>query len=259
MPWSLNEIFKRRQKKTPAADQKAAREAVEKAEAAKQKRIKNAPRNPFLEARSEWNAVNGAALAERQAWMVVGLLSLLIALASVAGVIHIGSQSKIMPYVVEVDKAGTVIGGGTIDMNPKATDRVKQAFVASFITQARMVTPDISLLRRAVEFVRDVVRQGDPAYVKLAEYWQANPPNVRAEKILVDVQITSTLAASESTWEVEWIEITRGRDGVVQQQTPMRALVTLTSDPARITNATLMRKNPLGLFVTDINWSPKAL
>ncbi len=258
MPWSLKELFKKRPKNAEAG-KKEAQQAVEKAEAAKQKRIKNAPRNPFLEARSEWNAVNGAALAGRQAWMIVALLSLLVALASVAGVIHIGSQSKIMPYVVEVDKAGTVVGGGTLDMNPKASDRVKQSFVASFITQARMITPDITLLRRAVEFVRDTVRQGDPAYVKLSEYWQNNPPNIRAEKELVEVQIVSTLAASESTWEVEWVEISRARDGTLQSRTPMRALVTITSDPSRITNTALMRKNPLGLFVTDINWSPKSM
>ena len=260
MPFNINDILsKLRKKKDGKKSAVASQQTVEKAEKEREKRLKNAPRNPFLDARSEWNNVNGSVLASRQAWMVTAILALLVTLASVAGMIYIGSQSKIMPFVVEVDKAGTVIGGGTVDMNPKASDRVKQAFVASFITQARMITPDITLLRRAVEFVRDTVRQGDPAYVKLSEYWQNNPPNIRAEKELVEVQIVSTLAASESTWEVEWVEISRARDGTLQSRTPMRALVTITSDPSRITNTALMRKNPLGLFVTDINWSPKSM
>ncbi|WP_242468393.1 VirB8/TrbF family protein [Burkholderia plantarii] len=46
----------------------------------------------------------GGVVSQRQTWQVIGILSLLIALAGVGGVIHIGSQSKFIPYVVEVDK-----------------------------------------------------------------------------------------------------------------------------------------------------------
>ena len=263
MPFNINDILsKLRKKKDGKKSAVASQQTVEKAEKEREKRLKNAPRNPFLDARSEWNNVNGSVLASRQAWMVTAILALLVTFASVAGMIYVGSQSKIMPFVVEVDKAGTVIGGGTVDMNPKASDRVKQAFVASFITQARMVTPDSSLQRKALDFVFAVMRPTDPAGVKLTEYYNATPqsnPFARAEKEMVDVQITSVIAASESTWEVEWIETSRGRDGAVLQRQQMRALVTVATDPSRITNNAEMRRNPLALFVTDVSWSPRQL
>src|SRR5574338_1111009 len=58
--------------------------------------------NPYLAARRTWNDHVGSVISQRQTWQVIGILSLLIALAGVGGVIHIGSQSKFIPYVVEV-------------------------------------------------------------------------------------------------------------------------------------------------------------
>ena len=53
--------------------------------------------NPYLAARRTWNEHVGAVVSQRQTWQVIGILSLLIALAGVGGVIHIGSQSKFIP------------------------------------------------------------------------------------------------------------------------------------------------------------------
>jgi type IV secretory pathway TrbF-like protein len=59
-----------------------------------------APENPYLTARRTWNDHVGGVVSSRQTWQVVGILSLLIALAGVGGIIHIGSQSKFVPYVI---------------------------------------------------------------------------------------------------------------------------------------------------------------
>jgi type IV secretory pathway TrbF-like protein len=66
-------------------------------------------RSPHLE-RSCWRR----SFRQRQTWQVIGILSLLIALAGVGGVIHIGSQSKFIPYVVQVDKMGQTIAAGPV-------------------------------------------------------------------------------------------------------------------------------------------------
>lgn len=216
-------------------------------------------RNPFLDARSEWNGVTGALVSSRLGWMVVGLFSLCIALAAVAGVIYIGNQSKIIPYIVQVDKAGTAIGGGIADATPSATARVKQATVAAFIEQSRLVTVDWSLQRKALDNVMALIRQGDPAGPKLNEYWNgptgAGNPFERAKTQIVDITITSVIQASQFTWEVEWLEITRGRDGAEIDRMPMRALVTLVEDTSRLTSQEAVLRNPLGLFVQDFSWA----
>ena len=90
-------------------------------------------------------------VSSRQTWQVIGILSLLIALASVGGMIHIGSQSKFIPYVVEVDKLGPDRGRRARCKRRRAADpRVVHASVAEFVTDARLVTPDVALQRKAV-------------------------------------------------------------------------------------------------------------
>jgi hypothetical protein len=106
--------------------------------------------NPYLSARRTWNEHVGSVVSSRQTWQVVGILSLLIALAGVGGVIHIGSQSKFIPYVVQVDKMGQTIAAGPVTAADKADPRIVHATVADFITSARMVTPDVALQRKAV-------------------------------------------------------------------------------------------------------------
>lgn len=44
--------------------------------------------NPYLCARRTWNDHVGAIVASRRTWQMVGILSLLIALAGVGGMIH---------------------------------------------------------------------------------------------------------------------------------------------------------------------------
>jgi type IV secretion system protein VirB5 len=53
--------------------------------------------NPYLSARRTWNEHMQTLIAARQAWQIMGMLSLLVTLVSVAGMIHIGQQSKFIP------------------------------------------------------------------------------------------------------------------------------------------------------------------
>ena len=62
--------------------------------------------NPYLAARRTWNDQSAANVASRQMFQLLGVLALLVALAGVGGMTYIGSQSKFIPYVVEVDKRG---------------------------------------------------------------------------------------------------------------------------------------------------------
>ena len=62
--------------------------------------------NPYLNARRTLNEYNGALIQSRHMWQAAALLALMVAIGAVGGVIYIGSQSKFVPYVIEVDKLG---------------------------------------------------------------------------------------------------------------------------------------------------------
>ena len=73
------------------------------------------PENPYLAARRTWNDQSAANIASRQMFQLLGVLALLVALAGVGGAVYIGSQSKFIPYVIEVDRLGQPRAAGPAD------------------------------------------------------------------------------------------------------------------------------------------------
>lgn len=119
--------------------------------------------NPYLNARRTWNDHMGSVAASRNMWQIMAILSFMIVLAAVGGVIYIGSQSKFIPYVVQVDKLGEAVAITRADIASPADSRVIHASVAAFITDLRMVTPDIALQRRAIFRAYAMLSPNDPA------------------------------------------------------------------------------------------------
>jgi len=104
--------------------------------------------NPYLSARRTWNDHMQGMAASRQMWQIMGILSLLVALGGIGGMIHIGSQSKFIPYVIEVDKLGQQLAITRADRAANVDSRVIRATVAEFIADSRTVTPDTALQRK---------------------------------------------------------------------------------------------------------------
>jgi type IV secretion system protein VirB5 len=199
-------------------------------------------------------------VSSRQTWQVVGILGLLIALAAVGGVVHIGSQSKFIPYVVEVDKLGQTVAAGPVQASSKADPRVIHATVAEFISDARMVTPDVALQRRAVFRAYSKLSPNDPATPKMNEWLNGNPersPFRRAEKEMVNTEIKTVIPQTPDTWQVEWEETTRDRQGTPKSKpVTWRALVTVyIAEVTPQTTDEQLRNNPLSVYVRDFSWS----
>lgn len=216
--------------------------------------------NPYLAARRSWNDHVGAVMTSRQTWQVMGILCLMIALASVGGIIHIGSQSKFIPYIIEVDKLGQALAVSPAQLIATPDQRVVHSAVASFINDARIVTPDIALQRKAVFRVYSMLSANDPATAKANQWFngtEESSPFTRATKETVSIEIHSVIPQTPDTWQVDWIEIVNDRQGIVQGEPfRMRALVTVYTIPSTPqTTEEQVRMNPLGIYVRDFSWS----
>lgn len=235
-------------------------EEIANIEAQDKKSKRQEEENPYLTARRTWNEHVGSVVSSRQTWQVVGILSLMIALAGVGGVIYIGSQSKFIPYVVEVDKLGAIQAAGPVTGSDTADPRVLRATVSNFIENARLVSPDIALQRKAVFGVYAHLAPNDSAITKMNEWMNGSAdanPFKRATKEMVSIDITSVMPQTPTTWQVDWRETTRDRQGVLKgEPAQMRALITVyTADTSTQTSEEQMRKNPLGIYVRDYSWS----
>jgi type IV secretion system protein VirB5 len=216
--------------------------------------------NPYLSARRTWNDHRQAVLASRQAWQIMGILSLLLALVGMAGIIHIGQQSKFIPYVIQIDKLGQTAAVSIADKAAPADPRVIAAALSAFIANARLITPDVSLQRKAVFDVYALLPHNSPATQKMTEFYngsEASSPFKRATQEMVSTEISSAMPLTPETWQVDWVETTRDRQGVMKgRPVPMRALLTLViAAPTNATTEEQLRKNPMGIFVRDFSWS----
>lgn len=216
--------------------------------------------NPYLSARRTWNDHTLGVAASRKMWQIFGILSLLIALGGIGGMIHIGSQSKFVPYVIEVDKLGQAVAVARADKGTTVDQRIIRASIAAFVSDARTVTPDTALQRKAVFAVYALLASSDSATQKMNDWLngsEESSPFKRAETEMVNVEIGTVLPQTPETWQVDWIETTRDRQGIVKGlPTHMRALVTVyIVEPTPSTTEEQLHKNPIGLYVRDFSWS----
>lgn len=222
-------------------------------------RRKGESNNPFLSTRRTWNDYLAAQVASRKLWQTMTCLSLLIALVAVFGCVYNCTKSKYIPYVIEVDKLGHVAPtSGPLEISTFDNQRVIQATLADFIEQARTVTPDVSIQRKLIFKLYDKMNPSDPATMKMNDFLNGDPdknPYKRAEIEMVNVEITSVLAQSEHTYQVEWDESTRSRNGALKSKAHWKALITVYIVDSRDFTEEMIRKNPAGIFIENFSWT----
>ena len=92
------------------------------------------------------------------------------------------------------------------------------------------------------------------------QFLNGNPelnPFKRAEKETVAVQIESVMRQTPESWQVDWVETVRDRQGTVKMPPfHMRALLTVyLVPPTPATTEEQIRKNPMGIYIKDFRWS----
>lgn len=215
--------------------------------------------NPYVNARRSWNSHVGSVMEYGTIGFFGGLLCLLIALAAVGGIAYIGSQSKFIPLVYQKDASGNTISMTRADRIPDAKVDDYRSAVGDFISNIRLVTPDAELQGKAIWHAYAYLAPSDPATLKANEYLnatkEANPYN-RAANETVSVDIKSVLQQSQNSWQVDWLETIRARDGSPKGAPyMMRALVTIYQNPDAELKDQQMFWNPHHIFIKDFNWS----
>jgi len=209
--------------------------------------------NPYLDARREWNERYGDYIQQAQHWRLMAIISGMVSLIAVTGVAYIGAQSKVVPYVVEVDKVGTVAAVARAEHPTEVDPRVVKAYLARFVADWRSVTVDRQAQKGAIDRVYAMLPSGSVALTKLNDYFKANNPFTVSSKRSVSVAVTNLLPISERTWQIEWQEVIRDPRGDIQSNLRMKASILVGITPPSDEN--LMLINPLGVYITDVNWS----
>ena len=209
--------------------------------------------NHYLAGRQAWAEAFGSFIQERNRWRLATLLVSIIAiLLGTANIIQL-RQQKVIPYMVEVDRAGRV-SGGQMAKKLETTQEMIQSGLCLFITAWRTVTADIALQEK---YVKQASSMSIGAARKiLAKWYSDNNPYISNEKKLVEVRIMALpLYISGETWLIEWTEIERTHEGVERSQTTYQANLMIKRKIPETQQEII--NNISGIYVSEISQSKK--
>lgn len=214
---------------------------------------RNPPENPYLAARQEWNERYGSYVMAARAWRIVGITGMLMAVIGFSYALYQSTQVKLVPYIVEVDRLGTAVSAGFPQQIEYADARVVRATLGNFVSNFRSVTPDAVVQKQYIDRTYALLRTSDPATEKINAWFRGNSPFDRAVTMTVAIEVTNIVPLSNQSYQVDWTEFQRDRQGKELGTRRYRGIATVTLTPPQ--DEAVIRFNPIGLYLRDFEWT----
>jgi type IV secretion system protein TrbF len=187
------------------------------------------PVTPYQRAAQVWDERIGSARVQAKNWRLACLGALLLSTG-----LGVGEAQAVAP--------------ANADYRP--TDPQIAFHLARFIENVRSIPADPIVLRqnwlRAYDFTTD---RGGQA---LNDTARGNDPFAQIGKIQIAADVSSVIRASPDSFRVAWTE-RRYSQGTLAETSRWSAILGIVVDTPHTPEA--LAKNPLGVFVHDINWS----
>ena len=224
--------------------------------------------NPFVAAVASPAHVRGRAefhtrfddLAKgKRNWQLAAFASFGLSGVLAVGLVTMATQSRITPYVVEVDRLGRAHAFGPAERLQAPDQRLLVAQVATVVRDLRTVLPDAAaqtdLVRRAYAFAD----QSAASFLNAYFADPLNDPRLLGREITRLVEVTGVLPVpggtpDRQTWKVTWTErAIPHASTALAGETAWEGYVTTRVAPPATTAA--ITANPLGLYLTAVTWT----
>jgi type IV secretion system protein VirB5 len=211
--------------------------------------------NPYLNAQNVWLERYGHFIHQAYNWRLIAMLEAVALTIGIFGLIYVAGEPHVVPYIVDVNKEGLPINvhvaapGGPIDQ------RVVHAALANWVNNARSVVTDRIVEKQNLDGVYSMIADGSAARGYLDQWYPVNnhSPFQRAQTQTVTTNVTAILPISNQTYQVQWTETARDLSGRVTGTQNWEAEIGVAFTPPTTEDQVL--KNPIGLFITSLNWT----
>lgn len=211
------------------------------------------PESPYVAARREWNERYGSYIARARNWRFAAIGSIGVSLLAVGGLIAVSLQSKIVPYVVELNGNHEVVRVQRADLMATATTNQIRASLRNWIIGARSVYGDRLALKSLIDQTYALTFPASPAFQQLSTYHRTNNPYTRAPNETVTVDVNAIVPVSDTTWQIEWTETRKQASGKEIGSQRMQGNFTVAVSPPQDDRQILV--NPLGVYVQNFAWT----
>jgi len=208
---------------------------------------------PYQRAGQVWDERMGLSLAHARNWRRLAVANLGLAAFLGAGWWMQAERAQVRPFVVEVSDWGQTQRITALDGRYEPTEAQVGHALAEWIRDVRGKSIDPIVIRQNWLSAYDLVTPRGAAF--LNAHAQAHDPFAEAGREAVNVEVLNVVRRTRRTYDLQWRE-TRFVNGQPAGQARWRALITIRLQPPK-TEAELM-KNPLGLRIEDVSWTPDA-
>jgi type IV secretory pathway TrbF-like protein len=209
---------------------------------------------PFRKAKQEWDLRLGTSTLQalnwrRAAFAVTGLL-----LVAIIGLIYLGAQPKVEPYLVQIDKIGAATAIGPIERITKGAVPPSPSVrfhLRRFLEDTRTISSDPAVLKGRL---LDAYKLVTPAAANQLNSWiHDHNPLERGASERISIEIVGILPLSAETWQADWTETVWDEGGSMKSQTVWRATLRVRFTAPQTEED--IAANPIGLFVDEFHWA----
>lgn len=216
------------------------------------------PLSPAAMAANKWDQREGEIIVQNYNLRKIALGLMFVCMSLAAGLIYQSLQSSIIPYVVEVDSTtGEIRNIGTVasSKNYEPSEAVYKYFLSQFIKNSREIPLDPVVFKSHLSLAHSFLTRDASAKFQ-AQMKDENLAD-RFGRETIQVNITSVLPLEggnsyQVCWDEERFIIGTGDKTIV----PYRAILTVQTIETK--DEKQLEINPLGVYITDFNWSKDA-
>ncbi|MCA9508065.1 MAG: hypothetical protein KC505_06580 [Myxococcales bacterium] len=212
----------------------------------------NEVKTPYNKAKELWDSRMGNAKTQAYTWRLIAFLLIALLGISLLGNIYQSSQTKMIPYVIELKQNGDASALGTASvLTPKVHERATSFFLRRFVMLAREIPADAVLIKgNMLKIFQMVTTQGKSLLSE--KFREANLLDEFKIKNRA-LRIASVLAVSKGVYQVDWFEAEYNKQGQKITEYPMRGTFKVALLEPNSENQ--IRENPLGIFIDFFSWT----
>src|SRR5712692_11987210 len=178
-----------------------------------------------------------------------GVLGLAGGLAG--GLVYVSAQQHIVPYVVEVDEAGSARAMVELRARTVEDPLVVQAILRKWLQDLRTLTTDVEVNHRRTQDAYGMALE--PAQHVIATYYHDTPPEeVLKRGRLFPIKLSIQPLAGR-TWRARWQEQVLDEGGHVVEQRDWEALIEIAL--VLPTTKEERQRSPLGVWIANLQWN----
>ncbi|MEO9231584.1 MAG: type IV secretion system protein [Devosia sp.] len=214
--------------------------------------MKNEEGSPYLNARKEHLDHMGKLITARNDYRLMAFCGFAIAVICAGGMIYLGTQQKVVPFMVEFNEHSEVSRVTRADVMAQPNVNQIKSALRDWVIGARSVWGDRRAQEHMINTTYAMTLPDSSGFLTLASYHEQNNPFKRSSHVAVEVAVNSVMLIGGDTWRVEWTETTKQISGRVLDTKTWQGSFTVVVVPPTDEKQILI--NPLGVYVKDFTW-----